>query len=121
MISYNRRKFRHRMNEQEHAQLLEDFLYCLSIKEYYDAHEVLELIWFPRRFEDNDEMRLLKGFINASVSFELERRNRVDASKKVWETYLKYRPLLNKLDSPHINRYHFIAKEIEKINTITHQ
>jgi DUF309 family protein family protein len=103
------------MNEQEQNKLLEDFIYCLNTKRYYDAHEVLETIWFPRRFEDNDEMRLLKGFINASVSFELERKNRVDASKKVWETYLKYIPLLHKIDSPHLNKYHSIAKEIEKI------
>jgi len=103
------------MNEQEYNKLLEDFIYCLNAKKYYDAHEALEVIWFPRRFEDNDEIRLLKGFINASVSFELEIRNRIDASNKVWKTYLKYKPLLYKIDSPHLNKYQFIAKEIEKI------
>ena len=103
------------MNEQEHNKLLEDFIYCLSSESYYDAHEVLETIWFPRRFEDNDEIRLLKGFINASVSFELKRKNRIDASKKVWKTYLKYIPLLHTIDSPYLNKYHSIAREIEKI------
>ena len=103
------------MNEQEHAKLLEDFIYCLNNGEYYDAHEVLEVIWFPRRFEDNDEIKLLKGFINASVSFELERKNRLEASKKVWKNYLKYIPLLDKVKSVHLNKYHDIAKEIDKI------
>lgn len=108
------------MNEQEYNKLLEDFIDCLNSEKYYDAHESLEEIWFPRRFEDNDEIRLLKGFINASVSFELAKRNRVDASKKVWGTYLKYIPLLHKIDSPYLNKYHFIAREIDKIKRLTH-
>ena len=38
---------------------------------YYDAHEDLEQIWFPRRFEDDNEVKLWKGIINAAVCFEL--------------------------------------------------
>lgn len=115
VISYNIRNFRYKMNKQKHAELLEDFLKCLNDERYYDAHVALEEIWFPRRFEDNDEVRLLKGFINASVSFELEKRGRSLASKKVWKNYVKYRQLLYKIDSFHINNYTFIIKEIEKI------
>ncbi|WP_373001248.1 DUF309 domain-containing protein [Sulfurimonas sp.] len=109
------------MNEQKHAEFLEEFIECLNSKKYYDSHEVLERIWFPRRFEDNDEIRLLKGFINASVSFELERKNRIEASKKVWKNYLKYMPLLHKIESPHLNKYHLIAIHIENIKTLSHQ
>nr|WP_321267348.1 DUF309 domain-containing protein [uncultured Sulfurimonas sp.] len=103
------------MNEKKHKKHLEDFLICLNQKKYYEAHEALEEIWFPRRFEDNDEMRLLKGFINASVSFELSIKGRKEASQKVWKNYLKYKPLLYKIDSPYIDTYHFISNTIEQI------
>ena len=97
----------------EQDQLLNDFISQVSEEKFYDAHESLEAIWFPRRFEDNDEMKLLKGFINAAVSFELIKRGRYESSKRVWKSYLKYRPLLYKVQSPHLNKYHFIARHIE--------
>ncbi|WP_373035701.1 DUF309 domain-containing protein [Sulfurimonas sp.] len=107
------------MNRQTHTQLLEEFLKFLNDERYYDAHDVLEEIWFPRRFEDNNEIRLLKGFINASVCFELEIRGRKEASKRAWKTYLKYRQLLYKINSPHLNSYNFIIREIDKIKSLT--
>ncbi|WP_294964932.1 DUF309 domain-containing protein [Sulfurimonas sp.] len=99
---------------------LNEFVKCLDEQRYFDAHEALEEIWFPRRFED-DEMKLLKGFINAAVSFELQKRSRADASDRVWKNYLKYRPLLDKIDSPYLDRYHFIAKHLKSIKTLSHQ
>lgn len=99
----------------KHNELLDEYLVCIKEKRYYDAHEALEEIWFPHRHENNDEMNLLKGFINASVCFELIKRNREKQSKKVWFTYLKYRPLLYKVNSPFLNKYHYIARYIENI------
>ena len=93
---------------------LNNFIECLEDERFYDAHETVEDIWFPRRFEKDDEINLLKGFINASVSFELYKRGRIEASKRVWKNYLKYRPLLYTIDSLHLNRYHFVASYIEK-------
>ncbi len=106
--------------QSKHKELLEEFLLCLNEKRYYDAHEALEEIWYPRRFEKNDEMNLLKGFINASVSFELVKRGREKPSKTAWKTYLKYRPLLYRVKSPFLNDYHTLARVIEKLqNTKT--
>ena len=68
-------------------------------------------------FEDNDEIRLLKGFINASVSFELLKRGRPEASQRVWKNYLKYKGLLYKIESPYLKEYHFIFTYIESIKT----
>jgi len=100
----------------QHDQLLNDFISQVDEKLFYDAHETLEAIWFPRRFEDNNEIKLLKGFINAAVSFELIKKGKVISSKKVWKNYLKYRPLLYKVQSPHLNKYHFIARHVESLN-----
>ncbi|ABB43329.1 hypothetical protein Suden_0048 [Sulfurimonas denitrificans DSM 1251] len=99
----------------EHKKQLDSFIENLKNKNFYDAHEDIELLWFKRRFEDSDEIKLLKGFINASVSFELYKKGKVEASKKVWQTYLKYRELIHKIDSPHLYMYNLIIEEIQSI------
>ncbi len=97
----------------KYPELIQKFNFCLDAECYYDAHEALEEIWFPRRYENSPEMNLLKGFINAAVSFELSKRGRTEPSKRAWKTYLKYRPLLYKITSPHLNDYHTLARKIE--------
>ena len=93
----------------------DEFMFCLNEQRYYDAHEVLEELWYPRRFEENNEVKLIKGFINASVSFELAKKGKIIQSKKVWKNYLKYRQLLYKTESIHINKYHLMSRQIENI------
>jgi len=95
---------------------IKEFELCLRERRFYDAHEALEEVWFPRRFEDNNEVKLLKGFINASVSFELIKKGRGEQGKKVWANYLKYRQLLFKINSPNLNHYYKLSRFIEKIN-----
>ena len=92
---------------------IEEFELCLVEERFYDAHEALEEIWFPRRFENSAEMSLLKGFINAAVSFELVKRQRIAQSKKVWKNYLKYRQLLFKTETQHLNRLYQLSRFIE--------
>jgi len=94
----------------------EEFICCLDEQRFYDAHESLEVLWFPRRFEKSYEVKLLKGFINAAVSFELHKRGRIKQSKVVWNTYLKYRPLLGKLHTPNQNLYYQLSRYLEMIN-----
>jgi len=95
---------------------INNFVKCLEEERFYDAHEALEEVWFPRRFEESNEVKLLKGFINASVSFELFKKGRLVQSKKVWINYLKYRQLLFKIDSSYLNEYYKISRYLEKIN-----
>ncbi len=96
------------------TEACEAFAHSLAEERYYDAHEDLEPLWFPRRFEDNDEVKLWKGFINAAVSFELIKRNRPEASQKAWQNYLKYKPLLEHCETMHYEMYVKIAKIIER-------
>lgn len=100
------------MNKEEH--LHQEFVKCINEGRYYDAHEALEEIWFPRRFEDDAEMKLIKGFINAAVSFELIKRGRPESSKKVWKNYEKYKVLLNTFESPYNGTYQELARFLEK-------
>lgn len=69
---------------------MEEFILCLEEERHYDAHEVLEALWFPERFVKDDEVMLLKGYINASVSFELFKRGRKERYEQVWKNYEKY-------------------------------
>jgi hypothetical protein len=99
-----------------HEEQLELFIQNLQNENFYDAHEDLECLWYERRFEESDEVKLLKGFINASVSFELRKKGKIEQAKKVWNNYLKYRDLINKIDSLHVEKYHQIIKIIDAIN-----
>jgi hypothetical protein len=98
-----------------HSQLLDKSLAEINENRFYDAHETLESIWYPLRFDDSNEIKLIKGLINAVVSLELSKRGKEDASIEVWKNYLKYRPLLYKVSSPNLNRYHTIARRVENI------
>lgn len=93
----------------------EDYLRCLKEERYFDAHEVLEALWFPRRFEKSSEVKLLRGLINAAVSFELIKRGRRDASRRVWKNYLKYRPLVGRIAADDRPDYRILVREVEKI------
>jgi len=84
---------------------IDNFKKCLNEQRFYDAHEAIEEAWFPRRFEDSPEVKFLKGLINASVSFELYKKGKIKQSKKIWTNYLKYRQLLFKVESLHLNEY----------------
>jgi len=82
---------------------------------YYDAHNDLEHLWYPRRFDKDDEVLLWKGFISAAVSFELLKRGRPEASQKAWQTYLKYSPLSKTLVTLHKELYVKMIQTIEHI------
>ncbi len=97
-----------------HEELINEFVECINETRYYDAHETLEKIWFPRRFEDDTEMKLIKGFINAAVSFELIKRGRPDSSDRVWKNYEKYIVLLGSFESPYNPRYQELSLLLEQ-------
>ena len=98
------------------AKKIAQYIQCLQERRYYDAHEALEALWFPRRFEEDAEVKLLKGLINAAVSFELRKRGRVMQSKKVWANYLKYRQEIFKLNSSSLNNYYQLTRFVEQIS-----
>lgn len=98
------------------ASKISEFVEHLEAQRFYEAHEALEEVWFPRRFEKSDEMNLLKGFINASVSFELYKRGREEQSKKVWQNYLKYRGALYRVPAENKNLYYQLSRHLEELN-----
>ena len=93
-----------------------DFINCLKEERFYDAHEVLEELWYPKRFDKSSETLLVKGFINASVSFELVKKGKIKPSIAVWKTYLKYKQLIFKISSTKIQLYYKVFLQIEITN-----
>ena len=95
--------------------MLHYYKLLIEQKQYYKAHEALETLWFEKRFEENPEVKILKGFINAAVSFELHKRKRTAQSKRVWKNYLKYRSLLFfSLDEKKRAKYYELSRFIER-------
>ena len=101
--------------QSDYTVFLDRFVLCLDEERFYDAHEALEEVWFPRRFEDDKEIKLIKGFINAAVSFELTKRGRPKPATKVWGNYEKYRPLLETFSSVNTPYYETLALRVEKM------
>ncbi len=101
--------------QSDYTVFLDRFVLCLQEERFYDAHEALEEVWFPRRFEDDKEIKLIKGFINAAVSFELTKRGRQKPAAKAWGNYEKYRPLLEMFTSVNTPFYEGLALRVEKM------
>ena len=99
--------------------VIDDFMTMVEHSEFAEAHEVLEDDWKALRKEGKkDESNILKGFINGATAFELNRRGR-DSASRVWQTFVKYRPLINEIDSLHVKKYEecalFLEEKCEKI------
>jgi len=72
------------------------YLGMLERGEYFEAHEVLEGVWYPMRKSRDDLANLLRGLINAAVAFEHLRRNKPGAqerARKVMRSFERYTPL----------------------------
>ena len=95
----------------------EAFVLSMEEARFYDAHEDLEAIWFPRRFEDDDEVKLWKGFINAAVCFELIKKDRPKPSETPWKTYCKYRTFLGTFETKHYEMYVRMIQIIKELDS----
>ncbi len=75
-------------------QKFKQFMELIRQQRFYEAHEVLEELWFPHRKSKEPKILIIKGFINASVALELQRLGRRENALKVWQNYLKYKTLI---------------------------
>ncbi|MBN2825267.1 MAG: DUF309 domain-containing protein, partial [Campylobacterales bacterium] len=76
------------------TKALEEFEGLLEHKLYFEAHEVLELLWIEAKKYNHPQTLLIKGLINAAVAFEHLKRNRPNALKSsriTIQAYKRYR------------------------------
>ncbi len=93
---------------------IDEYKKLLLEHKFFEAHEVLEEFWFPRRREKTKEVLIVKGFINAAVALELKKRGRVENSRKIWKVYQKFCKLIPNNDTKFIELKNFVdsfAKE----------
>ena len=81
------------------------FKELIIAQEFHEAHEIFEEYWFENRDNKSSEIRTIKGFINAAVSFELFKRGKISQSERVWENYLRLVELEQIGDNHTIKRF----------------
>lgn len=95
---------------------LKEALELLQKNEFIKAHDLFEKLW--REYKDDAKTRqesfILKGFVNASISFELYNMNRVQHCQNVWDTFKKYEHLVDDLISANRDKYKEIKTLIYK-------
>ncbi len=83
--------------EQELKASIREFNHLLKSKNYFEAHEILELSW--RESKKNKltaTTKALKGLINASIAFEHLKRDKPQSTKmaklafKAYQKYSRY-------------------------------
>jgi hypothetical protein len=96
---------------------LEAYLVLLEKEAYFDAHEVLEEAWHPLRLQKDPLAHLLKGLINAAITFEHIKRakkNTKDKAQRVIASYERYKHLAT-AETLH---YSLFTKAIVEIETL---
>ncbi len=90
-----------------YAYYFSRFKSLIKAHAFYEAHEVLEEIWFPRRRQKDRKTLILRGFINAAVAFELYKRGKRENALRVWQTYLKHSAKieLNEMEFLHLKDF----------------
>jgi len=73
---------------------LKEYKELILQHKFFEAHEILEEFWFPRRKNKSSEVLIAKGFINAAVAFELKKRSRDKSAQRVFKTYIKFSKLI---------------------------
>ncbi len=92
---------------------LKEFLQIVQNNDFVEGHEVLENKWkeWKKKPAQRDESFILKGLINGSTALALKVRKKDLPAIKVWNTLLKYSPLIDKIDSQYTPLY----KEARKL------
>jgi uncharacterized protein len=72
------------------VEALTSYMELMRSEEYFEAHEVLEEVWHPLRRSGDTRRDIVRGYINAAVSFEHIKRDRGDVKSKALTTMSAY-------------------------------
>lgn len=93
---------------------LNEIYLILEDEDFIKAHYKFEELW--KRYKNDkttrEESFILKAFVNASVSIELHKINRIDHSRKIWHIFKKYEYLIDELNNDNKKVYKKIQKLI---------
>ncbi len=92
-------------------QNIDKFINAISNDKFIEAHEVLEESWKKLKKVEKNEANIQKGLINGATAIALKIKGRDKGAFLVWNTFEKYRGLIDVSDSTLSKKY----KEAEKI------
>jgi len=89
-------------------EAMQTFMRVVEAEDFVQGHEVLEDLWRAWKNDPlkREESYILKGLINGSTALALIRLGRAQSSLRVWETFAKYRPLIETIPSPYTAFFH---------------
>jgi hypothetical protein len=92
---------------------LNEIILLIDKNYFISAHDKTEELW--RKYKNDKDTRkesfILKSFVNAFATFELNSMKRYEHSYKIWQIYVKYEYLIDELDS--INKVEY--KKIQEL------
>jgi hypothetical protein len=92
---------------------IDDFIKAVENNDFVEGHEVLEEDWkrLKKDLATIDESKILKGLINGSTAIALKLRGKDGGADRVWDTFEKYKPLIETTPCQNSEKYK-IAKEL---------
>ncbi len=79
---------------------IDNFIKALKEERFVEAHEILEESWKELKSNNKtDEANFQKGLINGTTAIALKLKGKDAGAYRVWETYIKYKPLIDTINS----------------------
>lgn len=104
---------------------IDRFIYAVENAMYTQAHELLEDDWREYKNiwrETQNEIfwkkaKAVQGLINGATALALYYdKKRPHSYEKIWKVFEKYKPLLEEIDLPQMNKYFMARDLLIKIN-----
>lgn len=104
---------------------IERFIYAIENRMFVEAHELLEDDWreYKKIYKEtnHDSYRIkakaVQGLINGATALALYfDKKRPLSYEKIWAVFEKYKPLLDEVDLPNLEKYHKAKEILIKIN-----
>ena len=97
---------------------IDRFLFAIENGYFVEAHELLEDDWNMYKKQGQKEKALvLKGLINGATALALFHiKKRPESYQKVWPAFIKYIPLLDKVNFEEKEKFYKAKKILEELN-----
>ena len=97
---------------------IDRFIFAIENGYFVEAHELLENDWnyYKKQGELNKSL-VLKGLINGATALALFHiKKRPESYQKVWPAFIKYIPLLDKVNFEEKEKFYKAKKILEELN-----
>ena len=93
---------------------IDQYIKDIKNEKFVEDHEVLESSWKELKKTNTEEANLQKGLINGTTAIALKLKGKEKGAYMVWETYLKYKPLIGSVKSDLSEKYKIAENILEE-------